>query len=210
MIKKRRQFVAGFTLVELMVALIVTSVVLSAVATLAYATCSAKEATDDMGREQAQLRQVSIRLSDLIKRSNQILRSYDWGFVLWQDKDADGNRDHGEHVIVYRYYEASANTYIIAVRPLTEYEACSYNSDRFFIWKDSDFDGSYDWGERIRIVYTVWAPNAKDTSTELYKQCTNSEFQYDTRTVAIWFDMDDNGQTQRYSINADLRLSDDY
>ena len=165
----------GFTLVELLVALMVASVVLSAVAALAYATSSAKEATDDMGREQAQLRQVSMRLTDLIKQSNRLYRSgggmnyaFEWGTRLCYDLNADGD----------------------------------YLDDDEMVWIYRD-------NNSIRVYRST------ESTPEIYTQCTNPTFEYGwkdgrPRTVAIWFDMDDNGQTQRHSINATLRVSDDY
>ena len=171
--KNQRQY--GFTLVELLVALMVSSIVLSAVATLAYATSSAKEATDDMGREQAQLRQASMRLTDLIKQSNQIYRSglgmnyaFEWGTQLCHDLNADGDYDD--------------------------------NDEKVWIYRDRN---------SIRVYRST------EISPEIYTQCTNPTFEYGwedgrPRTVAIWFDMNANGQTQRHSINAHLRVSDDY
>jgi prepilin-type N-terminal cleavage/methylation domain-containing protein len=113
MAKGRRHFTAGFTLVELMVALIVTSIILSAVATLAYATTSAHKATDQMGREQAQLRQVCIRVSDLLRRSNKVykdisgIKAYEWGVLLCCDMNADGDYlDAGETVWIYRFEDS--------------------------------------------------------------------------------------------------------
>lgn len=86
----------GFTLVELMVALLVASVVLGAVATLANATACADEATEQMGREQAQLRNVTMRLTDLIQRANRVISSTTTGFILWHDIDGDGVPDADE------------------------------------------------------------------------------------------------------------------
>ena len=80
----------GFTLVEMMVALLVSSVVLAAVATLAGAASAADTATQDLGREQAQLRQVSIRLGDLVRRANRVMSASTEGFELWHDINADG------------------------------------------------------------------------------------------------------------------------
>jgi len=80
----------GFTLVELMVALIVASIVLAAVVTLAGATAAANDATDQMGRQQGQLRQVSMRLTDLIRRANRVTIWAEDVFELWHDNNADG------------------------------------------------------------------------------------------------------------------------
>jgi prepilin-type N-terminal cleavage/methylation domain-containing protein len=80
----------GFTLVELMVALMVASVVLAAVGTLASATVAADQATDQMGREQSQLRMVSMRLMDMIRRANRVMIAAEDGFQLWHDTNADG------------------------------------------------------------------------------------------------------------------------
>jgi prepilin-type N-terminal cleavage/methylation domain-containing protein len=81
---------SGFTLVELMVALIVASIVLAAVSTLAQATVAADDATDQMGREQAQVRQLTMHLTDLIRRANKVTSSSEGEFVLWHDNNADG------------------------------------------------------------------------------------------------------------------------
>ena len=81
---------SGFTLVELMMALIIASIVLAAVVTLAGATTAANDATDQMGREQGQLRQVSMRLTDLIRRANRVMAADTDGFQLWHDNNADG------------------------------------------------------------------------------------------------------------------------
>jgi len=77
-------------MVELMMALIIASIVLAAVVTLAGATNAANNATDQMGRQQGQLRQVSMRLSDLIRRANRVMSADTEGFQLWHDTNADG------------------------------------------------------------------------------------------------------------------------
>ena len=87
---------SGFTLVELLVALTVTAVILSAVATLAHATGSAAEITDQIGREQAHLRHIQVRVGDLVRRANQIIETQSWGFRLWHDANLDGLVDDAE------------------------------------------------------------------------------------------------------------------
>ena len=87
---KRQSKNHGFTLVELMIALMIASIVLAAVATLAGATTAADQATDQMGREQSQLRLVSVYLPDLIRRGNRVTATSDEGFTLWLVVNADG------------------------------------------------------------------------------------------------------------------------
>lgn len=168
MTTRQRQFAAGFTLVELMVALLVSSVVLSAVATLAYATTSASTATDQIGREQSVLRHVTVRLSDLIMRANEVVSASDSGFELWHDTNTDGVPDANELTLVTR--GSDGNTITI---------------------------------DETETDITIDEP-------ESYRQCKNVLFQYDvsvpgTQFIAIWFDLEENGQTQRHTVTARLR-----
>lgn len=108
---KRQSKNLGFTLIELMMALMVASIVLAAVATLAGATTAADQATDQMGREQSQLRMVSMRLTDLIRRANRVTISAVNGFQLWHDNNADGLKTADEVTLVVR--GADGNTLTI-------------------------------------------------------------------------------------------------
>lgn len=160
--KKQRQ--NGFTLVELSVALLVTSIVLAAVAVLANATVIASMATDEMGRSQANLRQVSMRLSDLIRRANRVTVSLPGEFQLWHDNNADGLMTADELTRIAR--GADGNTLSIG-------------------------------------------------ASESHAVCRNIVFGYDvvapeTTLVTVWYDLTDNGQTQRYSVCAHLRGSDEH
>ena len=89
-------------MIELMVALLVASIILSAVATLASATTAADRATDQMGRDQSQLRMVSMRLTDLIRRANGVTISAVNGFQLWHDTNADGLETSDERTTIIR------------------------------------------------------------------------------------------------------------
>lgn len=152
----------GFTLVELMMALIISSIVLAAVVTLAGATTAANDATVQMGRQQGQLRQMSMRLTDLIRRANLVTTAAADGFQLWHDKNADG---------------------LATVNELTQVAR--------------GLDGN---------TLTIG-------SQEVYSNCKNISFSYDdplgnTRFITVSFDITENGQTQRHSVNAQLRASD--
>ena len=129
LIKMKRQTKNhGFTLVELMVALIVASIVLAAVATLAGATTAADQATDQMGREQSQLRLVSVYLTDLIRRANRVTISAVNGFQLWHDTNADGLKTADEMTLVVR--GADGNTLTIGTdRTHSQCENISFGYD---------------------------------------------------------------------------------
>lgn len=161
MMKKRRGQ-NGFTLVELMIALMVSSIVLSAVAVLANAATAASKVTDQMGRYQSQLRMVSSRVTDLIRRANRVTIALPGEFTLWHDLNADGLATNDELTRIAR-----------------------------------DADGS-------KLIIGT---------TETYAYCGNVVFDYDkaapdTEFVTAWFDLLEDGQTQRHSICAQLRGSD--
>jgi len=73
----------GFTLVELLVALIVTSIVLAAVATLAFAMGTADDSSNDTAVKQAQLRYATLRISELIRHSKLVCTATANHIELW-------------------------------------------------------------------------------------------------------------------------------
>jgi len=81
--KRPKHNFKGFTLVELLVALVVTSIILAAVATLAYALGTVNDSSNDTAVKQAQLRYATLRISDLIKYSKLVYAA--------SELDADGN-----------------------------------------------------------------------------------------------------------------------
>jgi len=81
----------GFTLVELLVALVVTSIILAAVATLTYALGSANETSDDTSEKQAQVRYATLRISELIRYCKLICAAPGDDLAVWRaDDNADG------------------------------------------------------------------------------------------------------------------------
>jgi len=90
----------GFTLVELLMALVVTSIVLAAVATLAYALGTANETSDDTGQKQAQVRYATVRISELIRYSKLVYAASESEIVLWLDRDRDEELDITDELVV--------------------------------------------------------------------------------------------------------------
>jgi prepilin-type N-terminal cleavage/methylation domain-containing protein len=81
---------SGFTLVEVLVALMIGAIVLAAAATMADALACGKETCDQMSRSSAYLMQIQTRLSDLIMRANKATINPDGNLALGYDTDGDG------------------------------------------------------------------------------------------------------------------------
>src|SRR3972149_4536193 len=79
----------GFTLAELLVALMVTSIVLAAVATLAFALGAAYETSDDISQKQAQVRFATLRISELIRNCKLICGASGDDLAIWRADDND-------------------------------------------------------------------------------------------------------------------------
>lgn len=77
----------GFTLAELLVALMVMAIVLTAAATMAGALCSGKAAGDQAARNGSYLMQVQSRLSDLIMRANAVADANAASITLWHEAE---------------------------------------------------------------------------------------------------------------------------
>jgi len=95
------RYESGLTLVELLIALMVTSIILTAVATLAYAMGAANDATDDTSRKQAQVRFATLRISELIRHCKLIYDAPANSIVLWKaDTNGDDKVDLNELVYI--------------------------------------------------------------------------------------------------------------
>jgi prepilin-type N-terminal cleavage/methylation domain-containing protein len=92
----------GFTVIELLIGMVITSIVLAAIATLAFAMSVASTASDDIAVTQAQLRQATLRLRELIGTCQLVCAAPGNDLVLWR---ADDNADHRINVNELVYVE---------------------------------------------------------------------------------------------------------
>ena len=90
----------GFTLAELLVAMMVTAIVLAAVGSLAYAMSSATDASDDTSLKQAQVRSATMRISELIRNAKLICATPTNAVVIWR-ADTDSNKKINSDELVY-------------------------------------------------------------------------------------------------------------
>lgn len=99
----RGQHRKAFTLAELLVTLIVTGILLSALATLAFALSSATGAEEDTLAVQAQLRHGTLRLQESVWNCRLICAFEDNALAIWQaDDNEDGQINVNELVYLDR------------------------------------------------------------------------------------------------------------
>jgi prepilin-type N-terminal cleavage/methylation domain-containing protein len=176
----------GLTLVELLVAMVVTSIILSAVATLAYAMSAANGVAADSAEKQAQLRCARLRISELIRHCKLVHATNDGGFAVWQaDSNGDRRINMNELVLVER---GSTQSYL---------RLC-------------EFPQSQTATVTLGDIETLAPADYDVTYAQLIPQCSNVQFMFDvacpnTRFVVILFDLEENSIMRRYQIAARLR-----
>jgi prepilin-type N-terminal cleavage/methylation domain-containing protein len=103
----------AFTLVELLVGLMVTSIILSAVATLAFAMSHASTAGGDSAFKQAQIRHASLHISELIGKCKLICAAPGADLVIWRADDNDDGRINVNELV---YVERGPNNNLLGLR----------------------------------------------------------------------------------------------
>lgn len=182
----------GFTLVELLVALMVSSIILGAVAALAFAVGAANDTTDDTERKQAQVRYATLRISDLVRHSKLICYAGTDDFVVWRgDDNGDGLVNSSEVVCVEKNSEGTL---------LRLGEFPSGGSDPTISLGDIGASSTSWWS-----VYGL-----SISRTTLIPECSNVDFSFDvlpplSRFVNISFDLVENGISRQYQINGFIR-----
>ena len=103
---KIRKDRSGFTLAELLMALMVTSIILSAIASLAFALSTAKAETENLSENQAHMRFTTMKITELIKYSRHVMLTDNSRIALWQADTNEDNAINGGELV---YIEASAD-----------------------------------------------------------------------------------------------------
>lgn len=176
----------GFTLVELLLALIVTGIILTAVTTLAFAVGAANDATDDTSQKQAQVRFATLRISELIRHCKLICGTPSSEIAIWRaDNNGDGQININELVYIER---GAGGDYL---------RFCEFPLSDASIVNLSD-------------IQTLSTSSYSVTYIPLIPQCINVQFSFDeappySRFVIISFDILENGIVRQYQINTFLR-----
>jgi len=188
---KMTRYIKAFTLVELLVTLVVTSILLLAVATLAFAMSSATRVSDDTTSKEAQLRQARLRIGELIRNCKLICAAPGNDLVVWR---ADPNNDGEINVCELVYIERgdSLNTLQLCEFSPAEGDIVTLASLRLATTKD--------------LLVSAYA----ETHVSLIPACQNVQFHLDaappfTQRVVLSFRLVENGTPHPYEVNVALR-----
>lgn len=182
----------GLTLIELVIAMIVTSIIAMAVVTLAYTLDTANDATGDTSKKQAQIRFAAVRISELIRHSRLVCYAGTDDVAVWRADD-DNNGQISINELVYIECGSAHNHLQLCEFPSSDTTAINISSIGAFA---SNWWSTYSAG----ASYTGMIP-----------QCSNVEFGFlpalppQSKFVTISFDIDENGVTRQCQINATLR-----
>ena len=181
----------GFTLVELLLALMVTSIICAAVTTLSYALGTVSDTTDNTNQKQAQVRFATLRISELIRHGKLICRTLGDDLLVWRADDNGNNLINSNELVLI---ERSASHNFIR---LCEFEN-PLNPNKSLIEL------------RTLTQKEQLTNNTNVTYATLISQCSNVRFRFDsappwTRFISVSFDLLEGGTTHHYHINATLR-----
>jgi prepilin-type N-terminal cleavage/methylation domain-containing protein len=185
------KYIKGFTLVELLIALVITGIVLTAVATLAFAMGTANKATDDLSLKQAQVRFATLRIQDLIRHSKLICFAGSDDMAIWRaDDNNDGNINIGEIV----YIEAGPNRDHLRICEFSSSDGAAIN-----LGSISSFTNNW-WSVYCGDVdYTVVVPECSDVQFNLDVLPPQSRF------VSITFNIVENNIVRQCQITGKIR-----
>ena len=181
----------GLTLVELLMALIVTGIILTAAVTLAFALGTANDATDDLSLKQAQVRFTTLRIQELIRHCKLICSVSNDDFALWRaDDNNDGYINIGE--IVYIEWGSDRDHLQICEFPSSDGSDINIGSiDAVATNWWSSYSSS--------VEYTQVLPQCSNVQCGFYVSPPQSQF------VSLTFNLMENNIPHQYQINTKIR-----
>lgn len=185
---RNTKYESGFTLAELLMALIVTGIILGAVATLAYALGTANDAADDTTWKQAQVRYATLRISELIRHCRLVFDETSEGLGVWRaDDNGDGQINANEVVYVSKGPGGDCLQFI---------EFSDESNPTYSVLGT--------------IIQALLSSGFSEEYTTLIPECSNVQFVTDvsppqSRSVSIFFDLEESGVTHSYQIETTLR-----
>jgi prepilin-type N-terminal cleavage/methylation domain-containing protein len=179
---KSVRYRTGFTLVELLLALIVTGIILAAVTTMAFAVSVANDTADDTSRKQSQIRYATLRISDLLRHCRLICGTPNGDIAVWR---ADSNSDGKININELVYIEKGASADYLRL---------------------CEFPSSDTTEVILSDIQTLSTGGYSVTYITLVPKCSNVQFSLDatppyTKYLSISFDVLENDYSRKYQIN---------
>ena len=181
----------GFTLVELLMALVVTSIILAAVATLAYALGTANETSDDTSQKQAQVRYATLRISELIRHCKLICGTVGNDLAVWRADDNGDGEINPQELVYLETGQGRGHVQLL------------------------DFPSAANWRVTLSSILGGTAKQeliliCDERQTKLVPECSNVQIVLDSlppwsKSVSVSFDLVENGIVRQYQISAALR-----
>jgi prepilin-type N-terminal cleavage/methylation domain-containing protein len=181
----------GFTLAELLVAMVITGIILSSALAMAFAMDTAKKTSDDTSQKQAQARYAILRISELLRECKLITATHANDFAIWRaDDNGDGRMNIGE----IAYIDKGENGNCLRISTIS--------GAGIFGLSLSD----------TKAISTLWWSTMNGTikTTTIIPQCSNVQFEFDgnppqTKFVTVSFNLDENGTIHQYQISTSIR-----
>jgi type II secretory pathway pseudopilin PulG len=201
----------AFTIVELLVALVVTSVILSAVATLAFAMSTAARVAEETAYTQTSVRTVGLQLGDLIRSSLMICAQV--------DDDVDGVKD----LVVWTRDDDDANVIDVNEIVYIECDGSNLYLRRFDTQENPTVFTALGLSEGESLLTALAQSSTQATLVQHYASdripllqgCSHIQFELNptpprTRRLTISFDLAEDGGVHHYEIEAGLLGSAEY
>jgi prepilin-type N-terminal cleavage/methylation domain-containing protein len=199
----------AFTLLEVLIATTVMTIILAAVAALASAMSNADRETKNMSEQQAQIRYTTMRIGELIRNASLIVPVNDprIGFCVWTDSDEDGRADGIELVYVeINIALASATEQALAEGTLYQSNGQGGIEILEFLTQGDTFTIS-----QIEDATARGTCLGSGTSrfTTIIPKCSNAEvfIDKDRKFVSMKFTVNENGRDIQYQMSGTRRCS---
>ncbi len=181
----------GFTLAELIVALTMTVVILTAITALTFAVGSANDVANDTNAKQAQLRYATIRITELIRHCKLICKLEENNIAIWRADDNNNDQINlSEIVYIGSGYDRN---YVRILEFPNDNRGLTFGGIKPIVSGWMDYGSTY--------TYTMLIPECENVTVALDTAPPFSRF------ATISFDLEENGSMRHYQINASLRSS---
>lgn len=188
----------GFTVIELQIGMLITSIVLAAVATLAFAMSSASMASGDTAVKQSQVRQATLRICELVGACKLICAAPGNDLVLWRADDSPANNQINVNELVY--IERGDTCNILRLCQFTSTDDPNETLSHLVLAPTkSQFLSNYS------ETYTFLIRECKDVRFAFYPVLTPETPVTQATCLMISFTLTENGADHRYEIVTALR-----